>query len=120
MSYLQCHTCNCNIDDGNHICEIDKIDDIIEDDNSTEELHENSSTEYKDTDLTERLISEVFMREPLWNSKLPYKHRGPANIKLLWNEVDTCLGKVHVIILSLFYYKKIYNLKMLYFQDINL
>ncbi|TGZ48329.1 Uncharacterized protein DBV15_08650, partial [Temnothorax longispinosus] len=58
-------------------------------------LENNDNTKNKghnDSDLTERLISEVFIREPLWNSKLPYKQRGPANMKLLWAQVDTCLG----------------------------
>ncbi|XP_039309938.1 uncharacterized protein LOC120358753 [Solenopsis invicta] len=43
-------------------------------------------------DYNERLIAEVFVREGLWNSKLPYKFRGPAHLKTLWCEVDTCLG----------------------------
>ncbi|XP_039313176.1 uncharacterized protein LOC120359514 isoform X1 [Solenopsis invicta] len=43
-------------------------------------------------DYNERLIAEVFVREGLWNSKLPYNFRGPAHLKTLWCEVDTCLG----------------------------
>ncbi|XP_067214175.1 uncharacterized protein [Linepithema humile] len=42
-------------------------------------------------DYIERLIAEVFVRESLWNSTLPYKLRGPANMKTLWSEVDACL-----------------------------
>lgn len=41
----------------------------------------------------ERLIAEVFTRESLWNSTLPYKQRGPTDMKLLWSEIDSCLGK---------------------------
>ncbi|XP_071653947.1 uncharacterized protein [Temnothorax longispinosus] len=43
-------------------------------------------------DYSERLIAAVFERKILWNSKLPYKLRGPLQIKLLWTEMDTCLG----------------------------
>jgi len=34
-------------------------------------------------DYLERLISAVFENEPLWNSRLPYKFRGPPDIKTL-------------------------------------
>lgn len=47
----------------------------------------------KNDSYTERLISEVYMRESLWNSTLPYKQRGPTDMKLLWSEVDSCLSK---------------------------
>ncbi|XP_025158431.1 uncharacterized protein LOC112589440 [Harpegnathos saltator] len=43
-------------------------------------------------DYIEKLITEVFEREPLWNSSLPYKFRGPSDIKVLWAEIDNCLG----------------------------
>jgi len=43
-------------------------------------------------DYLERLISAVFENEPLWNSRLPYKFRGPSDIKALWADIDSCLG----------------------------
>lgn len=45
-------------------------------------------------DYTEKLIAEVFVRENLWNSSLPYQFRGPITIKALWAEIDACLGKI--------------------------
>ncbi|XP_011859936.1 PREDICTED: uncharacterized protein LOC105557329, partial [Vollenhovia emeryi] len=43
------------------------------------------------SDFIERLIAEVFSRETLWNSVLPYKLRGPSETKSLWTEIDTSL-----------------------------
>ncbi|XP_011136483.1 uncharacterized protein LOC105181426 [Harpegnathos saltator] len=44
----------------------------------------------------ELLIAEVFQREALWNSLLPYKCRDPLEVKALWSEIDiylsTCPG----------------------------
>lgn len=47
-----------------------------------------------ENDYIERLIAEVFVRESLWNSALPYKLRNSVNIKTLWSEIDACLGKI--------------------------
>ncbi|XP_071568414.1 uncharacterized protein [Temnothorax nylanderi] len=95
---LMCNTCKCIVEE-DHICDYDNstTDGIIENNNNntTEYLENNNNSKnigHNDGDLTEGLISEVFIREPLWNSKLPYKQRGPADIKLLWAQVDTCLG----------------------------
>lgn len=43
-------------------------------------------------DYLERLIAAVFEKEPLWNSTLPYKFRGPSAIKTLWTDIDCRLG----------------------------
>ncbi|KYQ47202.1 hypothetical protein ALC60_13779, partial [Trachymyrmex zeteki] len=51
----------------------------------------NNSADNKN-DYLERLISAVFENEPLWNSKFPYKFRGPSNIKALWADIDRQLG----------------------------
>lgn len=65
-------------------------------------------------DYIERLIAEVFVRESLWNSTLPYKLRSPANMKTLWSEVDACLGKIiiynYYVYLSKVYISKNYFL----------
>ncbi|XP_012287469.1 uncharacterized protein LOC105703559 isoform X2 [Orussus abietinus] len=45
------------------------------------------------SEWVEQLISEVFRREPLWNSKLPYKERGFKTTSVLWAEVDHILDK---------------------------
>ncbi|XP_039310322.1 uncharacterized protein LOC120356763 [Solenopsis invicta] len=45
-----------------------------------------------DQEYFEILIGEVFQREALWNSLLPYKFRGPSETKTLWSEIDVYLG----------------------------
>jgi len=93
MPYFQCNKCRCIVDE-NHVCDYDNTD-------NTSENNNNISTEHNyECDFTEKLISEVFTREPLWNSKLPYKQRGLRDIKSLWSEVDACLGKINIIKLS--------------------
>jgi len=89
MPYFQCNKCKCIVDE-DHVCDYDNTDNTLENNN-------NISTDNYECDFTEKLISEVFTREPLWNSKLPYKQRGPRDIKLLWSEIDACLGKVNII-----------------------
>lgn len=55
------------------------------------EEHEYYVDNNNKNDYVERLIAEVFVRESLWNSTLPYKFRGPATIKTLWAEIDALL-----------------------------
>ncbi|XP_070151829.1 uncharacterized protein [Polyergus mexicanus] len=43
-------------------------------------------------DDKELLISEVFCREPLWNSLIPYAERSFKITSALWVEVDIALG----------------------------
>lgn len=44
-------------------------------------------------DDKELLISEVFRREPLWNSLIPYAERSFKITLALWLEVDIALGR---------------------------
>jgi len=39
------------------------------------------------------LIAEVFSREPLWNSQLPYAERSHNITSSLWQEIDNVLCK---------------------------
>lgn len=50
----------------------------------------NESLEVDDKEL---LISEVFCREPLWNSLIPYAERSFKITSALWLEVDIALGR---------------------------
>ncbi|XP_071653615.1 uncharacterized protein [Temnothorax longispinosus] len=60
----------------------------------TEGLHASSqsSPEIPENDQKELLITEVFCREPLWNTLLPYSERHYKTTSALWNEVDVILG----------------------------
>jgi len=95
MPYFQCNKCRCIVDE-DHVCDYDNTDNTLENNNNISTGHN------YECDFTEKLISEVFTREPLWNSKLPYKQRGPRDIKSLWSEIDVCLGKINIIKLSFY------------------
>jgi len=58
------------------------------DDSETEDLQVPDKNDEK-----ELLIAEVFCREPLWNSLLPYAERSHNITSILWHEIDRALGK---------------------------
>jgi len=93
MCYFQCNKCRYIVDE-DHVCDYDNTDNTSENNNNINTKHN------YECDFTEKLISEVFTREPLWNCKFPYKQRGPTDIKSLWSEADACLGKINIIKLS--------------------
>ncbi|XP_071572482.1 uncharacterized protein [Temnothorax nylanderi] len=53
---------------------------------------ENSHYSSQAADSRELLIGEVFCREPLWNTSIPYARRGFKVTSELWQEVDIALG----------------------------
>lgn len=44
-----------------------------------------------ESDEKELLIAEVFCREPLWNSQLPYAERSYNKTSIMWSEIDRIL-----------------------------
>lgn len=59
-------------------------------DSDKENVHGSSSI---NDDVRELLISEVFCREALWNTLIPYAERSYKITSSLWNEIDIALGK---------------------------
>lgn len=68
----------------------DNCTNIIQNDSETEDLNISNLVQRDEKEL---LIDEVFSREPLWNSQLPYAQRSHNITSTLWKEIDIALGK---------------------------